>query len=64
MCLEYSKTENEQKVRHKRDYPPVTEMTLKKQKPLHTTQGKRKRNGEVYRNNRQKKLKKGIIELE
>ena len=57
MCIDCNKTENELKVKHERDYPPVTEMIVKKQKILHTTRGKRNRNGEVYRNNRQKKKK-------
>ena len=47
ICMESSETENELKKKRKMDYPPVTEVTVKKQKTLHTTRKKRKRNGEV-----------------
>ena len=55
-CIDSSKTENEFREKRKRDYPPVTEVIVKKQKT--------KRNGEVYRNNRQKKKKHEIIVID
>jgi hypothetical protein len=64
ICIDGSKTENEFREKRKRDYPPVTEVIVKKQKTLHTARKKRKRNGEVYRNNRQKKKKHEIIVID
>ena len=64
LCKESSETKNELKKKRKMNYPPVTEVTVKKQKTLHTTRKKRKRNGEVYRNNRQKKKKHEIIVID
>ena len=64
ICIDSSKTENELRKKRKIDYPPVTEVIVKKQKTLHTTRKKRKRNGEVYRNNRQKKKKHEIIVID
>ena len=64
ICMDSSETENELRKKRKMDYPPVTEVTVKKQKTLHTTRKKRKRNGEVYRNNRQKKKKHEIIVID
>jgi hypothetical protein len=64
LCMESSETKNELKKKRKMNYPPVTEVTVKKQKTLHTTRKKRKRNGEVYRNNRQKKKKHEIIVID
>ena len=64
ICMDSSETENELRKKRKMDYPPVTEVTVKKQKTLHTTRKKRKCNGEVYRNNRQKKKKHEIIVID
>ena len=63
-AAESSETKNEFKKKRKMNYQPVTEVTVKKQKTLHTTRKKRKRNGEVYRNNRQKKKKHEIIAID
>ena len=64
ICIDGAKTEDEPRQKRKIDYPPVTEVTVKKQKTLHTTRKKRKRNGEVYRHNRQKKKKHEIIVID
>ena len=64
ICIDGTKTENEFRGKRKRDYPLVTEVILKKQKTLHTSWKKRKRNGKVYRNNRQKKKKHEIIVID
>jgi hypothetical protein len=64
ICTDDSNTENELNKKRKIDYPPVTEVIVKKQKMLHTARKKRKRNGEVYRNNRQKKKKHEIIVID
>ena len=64
ICIDSSKTENELRKKRKIDYPPVTEVIVKKQKTLHTTRKKRKRNGEVYRHNIQKKKKHEIIVMD
>ena len=64
ICTDSSKTENELEKKRKIDYPPVTEVIVKKLKTLHTTRKKRKRNGEVYINTRQKKKKRDIIVID
>ena len=63
-CTEGSITEDKLRQKRKIDYPPVTEVMVKKLKTLHTTRKKRKRNGEVYRHNRQKKKKHETIVMD
>jgi hypothetical protein len=64
ICIDGAKTEDKLRQKRKTDYPPVTEVMVKKLKTLHTTRKKRKRNGEVYRQNRQQKKKHETIVMD